>query len=81
MIYLEIDPSIPPITAYLDRPEDPETTDCTTCVRWWPVERRNGRPVRGECRLGREPSYLTTRRDDGCQEHLRKMKLYESVQL
>ena len=64
-----------PVTPYLDRVEDPESKDCATCVHWWPVERRGGEPVRGECRLDGEPPYSTTRRDDGCKEYVRRMRL------
>ena len=64
-----------PCIPYLDRPKDPEATDCVTCAHWWPVERRDGRPVRGTYRLDGEPPYLTTRRDDGCDQHLRRTRL------
>ncbi len=50
MSYVDF-PGIP----YLDRPEDPEPNDCVTCVYWWLIERRDGEPVRGECRIGEMP--------------------------
>ena len=61
------------IITHMTEAPDPET--CATCVHWRPTTWTDGRPVRGRCIADGEEPHLETGRDDGCGEHVARMRL------